>query len=351
MGHIPRHLFLSYSSQDRAPADRLLAELAQRGFHVWIDRTGLPPGTPNWDRAIRDALQESFGVIFLASPHAVNSNPVHGELAIARGMLLPVVPVLLWGDWLSAAPLDLVNTQYVDLRGTDWQPGLDALGQTLNRIVASRLPDTVVVESLPATGLGPFWQDHLPVQLPDGTVALLKGARRENFDSFLDNFYLSFMKPTVKPFTYGSQWLLTVGCLGINRVVQDWSWLVALAAGRNWKIYDPTWKKRATLGDFLPADNALPFRCRVVMNVESAVVIGVALTADDPYLDRHLELKVEKLIIGILGRHIGMPVRPEEVDPARCIRRYLFLLGERDYDHLYPDCNPPSGQAYVVGRY
>ena len=85
------HIFISYSSKDRARAERLATILEGQGLEVWWDRT-IPPGK-TFDQVIERALEEAHGVIVLWSANSVASNWVKAEAAEAlrREILVPVV--------------------------------------------------------------------------------------------------------------------------------------------------------------------------------------------------------------------------------------------------------------------
>jgi hypothetical protein len=82
----------------------------------------------------------------------------------------------------------------------------------------------------------------------------------------------------------------------------------------------------------------------------AAVVIGLALPAGDPGAGRYVEGKGDKLVMGILNHHVGVPRPAANVDPLRYDRRDLLLLDASDLVYLRPDSIPPCGQAYVVER-
>jgi TIR domain len=88
-----KHVFISYSHSDEVFERRLAQDLEHAGITVWVDQDDLQPGTPNWDQAIRESLSRSFAFVLVASPTSMRSLAVHGELAVARALNLPVYPV------------------------------------------------------------------------------------------------------------------------------------------------------------------------------------------------------------------------------------------------------------------
>src|SRR5687767_11359767 len=86
-------VFMSYARANRPIVEQLLADLTARGIRVWIDRSGLEPGTDDWEQAIRDAIRASWAVLFVASPDSRRSRYVKDELRIANMYKCKVFPV------------------------------------------------------------------------------------------------------------------------------------------------------------------------------------------------------------------------------------------------------------------
>jgi|GEM_PF-2225830 hypothetical protein len=112
-----KHVFVSYSHENADVAKALIHDLAQVNVEVWIDKTDLQPGTPNWRAAIEQAIQTSQAVIFIASPASKNSEVVNDELGRAIDHKVPVIPFWVDGiEWFDTAPLGLGQMQYIDAR-------------------------------------------------------------------------------------------------------------------------------------------------------------------------------------------------------------------------------------------
>ena len=65
-----RRLFLSYSRDDAVTAERLYADLENRGFEPWMDREGLRAGE-RWQERIAAEIEDSDYVIALLSNNAI----------------------------------------------------------------------------------------------------------------------------------------------------------------------------------------------------------------------------------------------------------------------------------------
>src|SRR5690349_17904979 len=106
-------VFVSYSRQDQAAVDRITADLQKHGISVWIDHASLQPGTPNWEASLRQAIKEADWVLLAASPSSQESAYVPDELALARLLDVPIIPVWVAGDaWIESVPLGMGRVQY-----------------------------------------------------------------------------------------------------------------------------------------------------------------------------------------------------------------------------------------------
>jgi hypothetical protein len=122
------HLFISYSRKDFEFVNRLRSDLGRRNISYWIDNEGLSPGTPNWERAIRSAIEASSAILWIVSPSAYESEYVNSEIAVAEMYKRKIYPV--WADgenWVACVPLGKHNIQFVDMRADSYAAGLEAL--------------------------------------------------------------------------------------------------------------------------------------------------------------------------------------------------------------------------------
>ena len=84
-------IFISYSSKDRAVAERVRDALAEVGYEVFWDQS--TPAGQDWDSWIRERLTGARLVVTLWTKASVASPNVRHEAIIAReaGKLLPVM--------------------------------------------------------------------------------------------------------------------------------------------------------------------------------------------------------------------------------------------------------------------
>jgi hypothetical protein len=113
------HVFISYSHANFSFVQRLAADLKSNGITVWVDQSGLTPGTPDWETALRDAIGKAHAVILIASEDVLKSSYVKDELRLAHEVYhLPIYPVWVAGaQWINSIPLGWGTTQYIDARG------------------------------------------------------------------------------------------------------------------------------------------------------------------------------------------------------------------------------------------
>ncbi|HEY6284761.1 MAG TPA: toll/interleukin-1 receptor domain-containing protein [Ktedonobacteraceae bacterium] len=104
------HVFVSYSRDDEVFLQRLVADLQAHGIMVWIDKSGIPPGTSDWEDALRAAISTSQAVILIASPKSRKSNYVRDELSLAKSYEHPIYPIWVEGTvWIECIPWAMVG--------------------------------------------------------------------------------------------------------------------------------------------------------------------------------------------------------------------------------------------------
>ncbi len=127
------HIFISYSRRDLDFVDRLRADLSAKNVPYWIDKEGLTPGTRNWEKALRRAIENSYAVVWVVSPDSLESDYVQDEIALAEVEQSTLFLVWVAGDvWRRCVPLGKGHYQYIDMRGDKYTSGLDQLVIALN---------------------------------------------------------------------------------------------------------------------------------------------------------------------------------------------------------------------------
>src|SRR5262245_45050168 len=121
-----KHIFLSYSRQDKEMMQAIKAAFLSEGLAVWTDE-GIKFGTPDWQDAIEKAITDCIAFVCLFSPDAKRSKWVKAELYRASFQKKPIFPILISGDELSAVPLGYEHSQWADLRNANQQLILNRL--------------------------------------------------------------------------------------------------------------------------------------------------------------------------------------------------------------------------------
>jgi WD40 repeat protein len=122
------HVYIAYARANMGFVEWLRTDLKGAGISLWTDRIGLKQGTPDWEQALRDAVQIADMILLVTSPSARRSSYVRDQLALAKMYNKPVIPI--WADgetWADSAPSGLVNAGYVDLRDHVYDTGLAEL--------------------------------------------------------------------------------------------------------------------------------------------------------------------------------------------------------------------------------
>jgi tetratricopeptide (TPR) repeat protein len=126
-------IFVSYSRSDRVAVDRLVNDLRDRHFNLWIDVSvqGIEPGE-DWQAELIKQMSDSAAVIACLSPDFLESRYCKAEIEQAQRENKPIYPVLvgrLRPDQ-SPAQMKLDHIQFVDL-DRDYAEGLKRLTRVL----------------------------------------------------------------------------------------------------------------------------------------------------------------------------------------------------------------------------
>jgi hypothetical protein len=259
---IPRHFFISFSHKNRRIAADLGKMLGDRNLPVWIAPDDLIPGTPDWEATVREAIEESFALLLLASPDSRESLYVRGELKVAETRAVKVIPLWIEGDkWVDSVPLDRTYGQYIDFRGPDRSESLNSLGSLLLSLIDDATP--------PHFRVMPFWRVNrsnrrpgaaqttsstesgicTTVQAPPGFLSIALTAKPKLqqdggigaffnvakygcVHAFLDDLYTNYLQSRFRPFSYGKAWILEETAAPeyersrYRRILAPWSALV-----------------------------------------------------------------------------------------------------------------------------
>jgi len=170
-------VFVSYAHADQEFVVRLLADLAARGVSCWVDRQGLPPGTPDWEQAVREAVRDCRALLLVASPDSRQSRYVKAELGLAELHGCTVYPLWAAGEqWLESIPLGLSTAQFVDARGERYDRGLAEIVAALRALPAPPAAMREAEQFAPASAPSLAKSKH---NLPAALSSLIGRAREQ----------------------------------------------------------------------------------------------------------------------------------------------------------------------------
>jgi hypothetical protein len=107
-----RHVFISYSREDRRYVVSLADYLQRAGVNVWYD-SEISAGD-RVDTVLQQRIDTCAAVVVIWSPAASTSDWVADEIVYARWRQKPIVPLLLHE---SDLPMTLIRVQAEDVRG------------------------------------------------------------------------------------------------------------------------------------------------------------------------------------------------------------------------------------------
>ncbi|MAU11765.1 MAG: hypothetical protein CL607_18210 [Anaerolineaceae bacterium] len=117
-----KKLFISYRSSDAAKVDKIARDLgllryddATPRYTTWQDKYNLPPASPNWWDAIVDAIIDCDVFVFNMSKASLQSEVCQAELDYAHRRNLPVVPIVLEGEFFLDPKSWKYNITYWEL--------------------------------------------------------------------------------------------------------------------------------------------------------------------------------------------------------------------------------------------
>jgi WD40 repeat protein/transcriptional regulator with XRE-family HTH domain len=139
-------IYVAHAQEDYAVVARLRADLRQQGIMTWVDEHDLPPGTPSWEQALRDAIRAATALLLIASPRTRGSRYIADELRIAELYQRRVYPIWIDGEqWMECVPLGWGGLQYLDARGAHYDAALATLRPALRQMRDVPVPDPVSV--------------------------------------------------------------------------------------------------------------------------------------------------------------------------------------------------------------
>lgn len=219
-GQLRFQVFLSYSRRDSDTVKKVVDHLRSSGLEIWIDTTGLEPGTSHWGNAIQEAINQSFAVVWVASPNGKASPYIKDEVDTAIGQGIAVIPAWIEGtNWHESAWLGAGQMQYVDCRESKFEEGIAQLLAKLQREKNVRVPAHQVISQQ----INEIPKGFLSVVIDSERQVVMRCDAYQNLEHLLRDLYV-YIKDEYPPYTYGQTWILmqrNVGN-GVARVVATW---------------------------------------------------------------------------------------------------------------------------------
>jgi tetratricopeptide (TPR) repeat protein len=136
-------LFISHSTKDDDAIDRIADSLEKAGYASWVDhRNGIVPGTPSWDRAIRAAITDCDGALFIMTGDSLASEICGSECLLVRELDKPLYVLRLREVVSKDVWLYIKQIQYADL-AHDFEAGMALLLSALRGEKREGAPEVV----------------------------------------------------------------------------------------------------------------------------------------------------------------------------------------------------------------
>lgn len=88
------HVFLSYSTQDKATMEKIRNSLRRDSLTVWTNTSDIQTGE-DFESAINRGVEQADNVVYLLSPDSITSEYVQKELEYALSLNKRIIPVLV----------------------------------------------------------------------------------------------------------------------------------------------------------------------------------------------------------------------------------------------------------------
>ncbi|MDX2029106.1 MAG: SUMF1/EgtB/PvdO family nonheme iron enzyme [Blastocatellia bacterium] len=126
----PQTVFISYSHEDKAFADRLKEDLTRAEHPCWIDTSAIRGGE-EWISAIATGILDSYAVVVIVTHNALRSRYVRDEILWARTNDKLIIPLILNDVFKEKAFFPLIGYQGVSMLDGNYDGALPRLLQAL----------------------------------------------------------------------------------------------------------------------------------------------------------------------------------------------------------------------------
>ncbi len=127
------NIFLSYTTEDSSYAHKLERLLSQRS-NVRIFTTEMLSAGEDWQSKLKDELSNCDIFVVMLSPNSVNSKWVLQELGAAWALNKPIVVSGTNIELLSKIPVDLDQSNFIDIKELDKPEILDQILESYEKV-------------------------------------------------------------------------------------------------------------------------------------------------------------------------------------------------------------------------
>jgi len=261
---VPRHVFMCFSWKDKHVVQDVQAHLQNAGIPVWTDYMRLAPGTPEWNKAVHQAISESFAVVLVASPNSAKSPHVKVEMSLARAFRRPVAPAWIEGaQWSASTPAGMADVKYLDLREDRYVQGVSRLAKALRDLIDSSIPKHYLLSPLRTRLQEGDLSETIIAAVPPGCVCVelsygadtdsgespgsgvvIKLSQYPDLQPLIDDLHAHYLSDLFRADTYGADWVLAEDHADLGRLVMPWNWLSC--ADRDSYRLDKGWSSTAS---------------------------------------------------------------------------------------------------------
>lgn len=171
------HVFISHKSEDFNLTTLMRMQLERdQQIRVWIDNMEIR-ASEKWSEQIDRAIKESFAVVVILTPRALNSDFITYEWSYALGAGIPVVPVIMEHINLNELHPKLKERHLIDYynhRSHDFRELIQTL-HTLRATPQANLPSAIPKVKFSEADASPLYT-HLKLMYD-----LQKPIRKDNY--------------------------------------------------------------------------------------------------------------------------------------------------------------------------
>lgn len=127
-------VFLCHSRQDQGIAKQIQLMFMRSGITTWTHYNDIQFGT-DFEKALLQGIEESDNVVFLMSPHSLQSQYCGQELNYALSLNKRIIPIRVGTINFNQIPSSLTNLQYISLIDTPTEVHYHQIASDLLRIL------------------------------------------------------------------------------------------------------------------------------------------------------------------------------------------------------------------------